>query len=103
MIDKILEALFESCPNMSCCYNRWNSWFNQETMTSRNEGSADDQGLVFFNLEPDQFVPVKVSAKGYKDFEDLINIKPNVTYLVEANMCKDVSTVTTLFTGMSGI
>ena len=66
-------------------------------MTSRNEGSADDQGLVFFNLEPDQFVPVKVSAKGYKDFEDLINIKPNVTYLVEANMCKDVSTVETLY------
>ena len=62
-------------------------------MNSRHEGLADYQGLVFFNLEPDQFVPVRVSVKGYKDFEDIITIKPNVTYVVEANMCKDVSFV----------
>jgi hypothetical protein len=60
-------------------------------MSSRHEGHPDDQGLVFFNLEPDQLVPVRVSVKGYKDFEDKINIKSNETYLVEANMCKDVS------------
>ena len=60
-------------------------------MNSRSEGQTDDQGLVFFNLEPDQFVKVSVVADGYNSFEDIINIKPNVTYLVEANMCNEVS------------
>ena len=60
-------------------------------MSSGHEGQTDEQGLVFFNLEPDQLVQVKVAAKGYHDFEDTINIKPNVTYFVEANMCRDVN------------
>lgn len=60
-------------------------------MTSRSEGLTDEQGLVFFNLEPDQLVKVSVVAEGYNSFEDIINIKPNVTYLVEANMCNEVS------------
>jgi hypothetical protein len=85
------KNLKKSAFKLSLNCDRWNSWFNQETMGSRHEGQTDDQGLVFFNLEPDQLVRVQVAAAGYNAFEDLINVKSNVTYFVEANMCQDVS------------
>ena len=37
-------------------------------------------------------VPVKVSADGYENYTSSISIASNVTYLVEANVCKLVST-----------
>ena len=59
-------------------------------MSSNYEGRTDDQGIVFFNVEPDQWVLVHVKAKGYREFQDNIHVRSNVTYFVEANLCKDV-------------
>ena len=48
--------------------------------------------MAFFLLEPDLMVPVKVSADGYENYASSISIASNITYLVEANLCKLVST-----------
>ena len=48
--------------------------------------------MAFFLLEPDLMVPVKVSADGYENYASSISIASNITYLVEANLCKIVST-----------
>jgi hypothetical protein len=35
-------------------------------------------------------IPVEVSAHGYKDYYSKISLASNVTYLVEATLCKYV-------------
>lgn len=67
------------------------SWYDRTTMLSRSAGYTDNQGMTFFHLEPDFYIPVWVSAHGYKDFYEKINLASNVTYLVEANLCKYIT------------
>ena len=47
--------------------------------------------MAFFQLEPDLFIPIEVSAPGYKTWQSQINVASNTTHLVEVNLHKFVS------------
>ncbi len=68
--------------------------FPQEAVVWRQGASSwsytDDQGLAFFQLEPDWLIPVQVESHGYKDFSTRISVSSNVTHFVQADICRQV-------------
>ena len=66
------------------------SWYDRQLMPNRHSSFVDDQGLAFFQLEPDLFVPIEVHAPGYESYHSRISVASNVTQLVSADLCKKV-------------
>ena len=66
------------------------SWYDRQLMPNRYSAFADDQGMAFFQLEPDVMVPIEVTASGYESYHSRIGIASNVTHLVAADLCKKV-------------
>ena len=66
------------------------SWYDRQLMPNRHSAFADDQGMAFFQLEPDVMVPIEVQASGYETYHSRIGIASNVTHLVSADLCKKV-------------
>jgi len=64
------------------------SWYDRHLMPNRYSAFADDQGMAFFQLEPDVMVPIEVTASGYESYHSRIGIASNVTHLVAADLCK---------------
>ena len=69
------------------------SWYDRQLMPNRYSAFADDQGMAFFQLEPDVMVPIEVTASGYESYHSRIGIASNVTHLVAADLCKKVQCV----------
>jgi hypothetical protein len=69
------------------------SWYDRQLMPNRYSAFADDQGMAFFQLEPDVMVPIEVTAPGYESYHSRIGIASNVTHLVAADLCKKVQCV----------
>jgi len=67
------------------------SWYDRQLMPNRHSAFADDQGMAFFQLEPDVMVPIEVQASGYETYHSRIGIASNVTHLVSADLCKKFS------------
>ena len=48
---------------------------------------TDEQGMAFFYLKPDIFIPYGVTAEGYISHQSSLSISANATHLVEVNLC----------------
>ena len=48
---------------------------------------TDEQGMAFFYLKPDNFIPYEVTAVGYISHQSSLSISANATHLVEVNLC----------------
>ena len=48
---------------------------------------TDDQGMAFFYLQPDIFIPYEVTATGYISHHSSLSLSANGTHFVEVNLC----------------
>ena len=61
-----------------------NSVFNRASL------DTDDQGMAFFQLDPDIFIPMEVHSEGYDSVFRKISVASNTTHLAEINLCQKV-------------
>ena len=57
------------------------------TIDHQHSSWTDDQGMAFFYLQPDIFIPYGVTATGYISYHSSLSLSANGTHFVEVNLC----------------